>query len=179
MQFAKDTFFITLRDRLAALNPARTITLDGQARPAVVALENEPVTVADASAVADPQTIASQQRGRVANAFYLAWGAARIAAQTGAQPIIALECAISFSAAGSSDGVGQDRGRLFTTLAEELLQIARPARATKRDYSGTTPQDLGTEVFWTPPRFAAPQTTAAEMRGSAAVTLFCWPEVSC
>ena len=43
MQFTKDTFYITLRNRLAALNPARVITLNGLTRPAVVVAENEAV----------------------------------------------------------------------------------------------------------------------------------------
>jgi hypothetical protein len=43
MQFTKDTFYITLRDRLAALNPSRMITLNGVTRPAVVVAENEAV----------------------------------------------------------------------------------------------------------------------------------------
>ena len=33
MQNAKDTFYMTLRDRLAAVNPARTMVLRGVTRP--------------------------------------------------------------------------------------------------------------------------------------------------
>ncbi len=179
MQFAKDSFFIALRDRLAVLNPARTIALDGQTRPAVVALENEPVTAADPAAVTDPQTIPSGDRPRVANAFYLTWGAARVVAPTGTQPILALDCAVSFAAAGAPDAAGQERGRTFGQLAVELLQICSPASTPKCDYTGDTPADLGTRICWTPPRFAAPQAVAAELRGSALLTLFFWPEVNC
>jgi len=41
MQAAKDTFLMTLAARLAVVNPARTVTMDGEMRPAVLALENE------------------------------------------------------------------------------------------------------------------------------------------
>ena len=41
MQAAKDTFLRTMADRLAVVNPARTVTLDGASRPAVMAVENE------------------------------------------------------------------------------------------------------------------------------------------
>jgi hypothetical protein len=41
MQFAKDSFYMTLQSRLAALNPARTVTLNGAQRPAMIVMENE------------------------------------------------------------------------------------------------------------------------------------------
>jgi len=178
MQFAKDSFFIALRDRLAALNPTRVITLDGQTRPAIVALENEPVTAADPAAIVNPLTMTTSQRPRVANAFYLTWGAARVVAQTGAQPIVALDCSIGFAARGDEAGAGQERGRRFGELMQELTDILSPARCDKFDYTAATPVALGSTIFWTPPRFAAPQFVAAEVRGNATVTLFFSPEAS-
>ena len=44
MQNAKDTFYVTLRDRLAALNPARTMVVRGVTRPGVLVEENELVS---------------------------------------------------------------------------------------------------------------------------------------
>ena len=41
MQDARDTFFVALRTRLAAINPERTIVLRGQIRPGVLVEENE------------------------------------------------------------------------------------------------------------------------------------------
>ncbi len=41
MQNARDTFYVTLRDRLAAVNPARTMVLRGVTRPGVLVEENE------------------------------------------------------------------------------------------------------------------------------------------
>ena len=36
MQAAKDSFFMALRDRLMALNPARTVNLDGVSVPGIL-----------------------------------------------------------------------------------------------------------------------------------------------
>jgi hypothetical protein len=41
MQNARDTFYVRLRDRLAAVNPARTMVLRGVTRPGVLVEENE------------------------------------------------------------------------------------------------------------------------------------------
>ena len=178
MQFAKDSFFIALRDRLAIVNPARTIVLDGQSRPAIVTLENEPVTAADPGALVDPQTLETLDRPRVANAFYLTWGGARVVAQTGAAPVMALDCTIAFVVRGDENGAGQERGRRFGELSQELLQMLSPASTPKIDYTSVPATALATQVFWTAPRFSPPQPVAAELRGSAALTLFFWPEAT-
>ena len=41
MQSAKDSFFRALQSRLATVNPARTVTVDGVTRPAILVAENE------------------------------------------------------------------------------------------------------------------------------------------
>ena len=62
MQFAKDSFFLALQQRLAGLNPARTITINGATVPAVVVVENQ------VPSSAEP----------LPNAFYIEWGAADV-----------------------------------------------------------------------------------------------------
>ena len=62
MQFAKDSFFLALQARLAALSPARTVTINGATVPAVVVVENLPPSSAEP----------------LANAFYIEWGAADV-----------------------------------------------------------------------------------------------------
>ena len=57
MQSAKDTFYITLRNRLAVLNPSRTIVVRGAVRPAIFVAENELVAATNPS-----------------EAFVLTWG---------------------------------------------------------------------------------------------------------
>jgi len=41
MQNIKDSFFIAIRDRLATLNPQRTVLVQGVSRPAILVIENE------------------------------------------------------------------------------------------------------------------------------------------
>src|SRR5580692_1250420 len=47
MQFAKDSFFLALQQRLAGLNPARTVTVNGATVPAVLVAENLPPASAE------------------------------------------------------------------------------------------------------------------------------------
>ena len=94
MQAAKDSFYMALRERLAAADPGRTIVVDGATRPAIVVRENM-----------EPQFTEFMP-----GAFYLDWGEVRIAAS--AQPIMGLECRISYWSEGTSDtGQGQRDAR--------------------------------------------------------------------
>src|SRR5437879_11872825 len=78
MQFAKDSFYMALRERLASLNPQRTVTLNGATRPAVVVAENELVIPVEP----------------LPDAFYIEWGAAQ-AVETSTRTINAMNCMIS------------------------------------------------------------------------------------
>jgi len=190
MQYAKDTLYVTLRDRLAALNPARTVFLDGVTRPAVIVAENEHVTPA----------------GPLPDAFHIRWGAVRRAQlMDGSQhPLLALECGISYWTAGTTGNQGVDRGRLLAALDSELLAICSPRQATKRDYTQSPALDLGTQVLWSAPELhlspvrpplpseaaewklsadllsAGPQGTAPIVRleRTATLTVFYFPEGS-
>ncbi|HZQ90282.1 MAG TPA: hypothetical protein VFA60_00645 [Terriglobales bacterium] len=179
MQFAKDTFFVTLRDRLSALNPERTIVLDGQSRPAVVSPENEAVTEVDPSVVGVDFTQPISQRSAIPNAFYLQWGALRAADnfQSSPRPLLALDCKIAFSSGGVAGGAGNDRGRAVNALELELLQICAPPFAEKRDYTQSPATDLGTRIVWTRPRFTMPQSQGALLQASASLTVFFMPEM--
>jgi hypothetical protein len=132
MQAAKDSFYMALRDRLAALNPGRVIVIDGVERPAIVVRENM-----------EPQFAAAQ-----ANAYYVDWGDVRIAEST--RPILGLDCHIWYGTEGSS-GSGVDRGRMMAQLDDELLRICAPPRTEMRDYQQSPSADLGCGVFWTTP----------------------------
>jgi hypothetical protein len=175
MQFTKDTFYITLRDRLASLNPLRTITLNGVTRPAVVVAENEVVIPVK------PQP----------DAFYLEWGAAApVLRQIGDRAIYAFDCVISYHTFGTVES-GVDRGRSLAALDSELLGMCLPGAAPKVDYSQTPSVDLGTSIVWTTPQFAkvvgseAPRTEALprgtsgiRLERTASVKVFFFPEVN-
>ena len=175
MQSTKDTFYITLRDRLATVNPSRIISWNGTTRPAIVVAENEAVV---------PVT-------PLPDAFYLEWGMAQpIPQQIGDCAIYSLECVISYHTFGSVES-GIDRGRSLGSLDNDLLSITQPAVAPKLDYTQTPPASLGTSIVWTTPTFGKvvgsealrneglPRgTPGVRLERSATMTVFFFPEIS-
>ncbi len=155
MQAAKDSFYMALRERLAALNPARTMVVDGVTVPAIVVRENMEPRFAEA------------QPG----AFYLDFGEVQIAEST--RPILGLDCHIWYASEGSSQA-GVDRGRELAQMDGELLSICKPPYTGMCDYSQAPSKDLGAGVFWTMPELAqAPgeAPVAKQQRGTSAARL--------
>src|SRR5271154_7162318 len=110
MQFAKDSFFIALQQRLAGLNPARTVTINGTTVPAMLVVENLP------PASVEPQP----------NTFYIEWGGASvIAGHAGDAALMSLQCLISYYTLGTTQSM-VDRGRVLGELDKELLAICQP-----------------------------------------------------
>ena len=140
MQFSKDSFYMALHDRLAVVNPLRTVTLDGATRPAIVVAENEPVGLTEARR----------------DTFYLWWGNAVPAKghSEGKRPLIALEASIFYHSAGTADDAS-DRGRTLTELDFELLQMCSPAFTLKQNFTATPSLSLGTNIVWSRPEFDA------------------------
>ena len=175
MQYTKDSFYMELRQRLAALNPQRTITLSGATRTAVVAAENELVI----PVVPLP------------DAFYIEWGAAAMAArETGSRELMVMECEISYHTFGTVES-GVDRGRTLGALDTELLSICQPQHTAKRDYTQAPSVFLGTNILWTapamgkvtgsetPPQQKLPRgMEGARLERSASLKVFFFPEVS-
>lgn len=163
MQAAKDSVFIALRDRLAVLNPDRTVFLEGEQRPAVAVVENEAITAAPP----------------LAGCFYLTWaGAEAVRQSAGAlRPILRLELRIDYRTRGTEANAGMDRGRALAALDLELARILSPGFTAKRDHTQQPPADLGSVVLWSAPAFLPAAAVEDELRRSATVTVFCWPEV--
>ena len=137
MQFAKDSFFLALQQRLTSLNPARTVTINGATVPAVVVVENLPPSSAE------PQP----------NTFYIEWGTADVVeGRAGSGALMSLNVVISYYTFGSVQSM-VDRGRVLAELDDELLGICQPPNTEKRDYTQAPSADLGTMVFWGQPSF--------------------------
>ena len=164
MQNIKDSFYVALRGRLAALNPARTVTVLGVTRPAIIVAENE---VADSAEI-------------LPEAFYLAWGAASAVASTERLhlPLLKLTCEITYWTQGSQDLSSQDRGRTLAKLDEELLSIAAPAHVALKDFSQTPPADLGANIFWTAPSLATSKLDGNKLTRIATIEVFSHMEAS-
>src|SRR5579864_4427825 len=138
MQFAKDSFFLALQERLAAVNPGRVVTVNGTTVPALVVVENIPPSFAE------PQ----------ADTFHIQWGAAEVVARSaGCGELMSLDVVISYYTQGSVQSM-VDRGRVLAQLDDELLSICEPPNTEKRDYTKSPSADLGTTVFWNPPSFS-------------------------
>jgi hypothetical protein len=157
MQFAKDSFYMTLRSRLTQANPERTIAPEGSDVPAILVMENEPVTSAET----------------LPDCFYVHFGSA--GAVNGAAPLMALEASITYRTRGATDG-STDRGRVMTALDSELLAMCSPRQATKCDYTQDPPLDLGSRVFWSTPQLGEPGSLGAELSRTAKVTILFYPE---
>src|SRR5580700_4439374 len=151
MQFAKDSFFLALQQRLAGLNPARTVTINGATVPAVVVVENLP-----------PSSMEPQP-----NAFYIEFGTATVMdGHAGDGPLMSLACVISYYTLGTVQSM-VDRGRLLGQLDDELLGICQPPSTEKMDYTQSPAADLGTKVFWNQPAFDEAVTAGVEDETSA------------
>lgn len=175
MQFTKDSFYMTLLNRLVAINPPQMITLNGTTRPALVVAENELVV----PVVPLP------------DAFYIEWGAAApVHRQMGNQALLAMDCVISYHTFGTVKS-GVDRGRALAGLDMELLGICQPPWTSKRDYTRTPSVDLGTRVFWTQPDFGKVSgseaakneglprgTEGVRLERSVSLKVFFFPEVN-
>ena len=164
MQNARDTFYVALRDRLAALNPARTMVLRGVARPGALVEENELVS---ASLPAD--------------VFCLHWTTLSVDAK-GALPLVTMECAIRYATDGSSGNGGMDRGRLLAAMDAELLSAVStaPQHAVKMNYVGAAgglgAAAMATNVFWGDAVFGAVTVNGERLERAATVAVFCYQE---
>lgn len=172
MQFAKDSFFLALQQRLAGLNPARTVTINGATVPAVLVGENLPPSSAE------PQP----------NTFYIEWGRGQVGdGHAGNSPMMSLQCAISYYTLGTVPSM-VDRGRVLGQLDDELLGICQPPNTEKVDYTQSPSAALGTSVFWTQPDFEETRVSAAEdnterhsdsrVERTARLTVFFFSEVT-
>ena len=161
MQNAKDSFYLALRLRLAALNPTRVVTIENIVRPAIVVAENEIV------GEEQPDT------------FYLHWGATEAIATAGGFPkaMLKTDCHFRYWVEGSQVMSFQDRGRALARSDEELLQILYPWRTPLRDYTGTDPVELGGYLFWARPVFAAVEEDGGRLKRQATVAVFGFSEV--
>jgi hypothetical protein len=160
MQAANDTFLKTLAQRLAVVNPARCVTMDGAARPAVLALENEIPMPADTQL----------------ETFLLSWeGAAQVIP---GDTLMQMECKLSYGSRGTDDLLRTDRGRILTAMDSELMQICAPCRAAKCDYTQTPPTPLRSYIFWTSPVMEAASGANGVLQRTATAKVFFFPEVA-
>ena len=158
MQNAQNTFYITLRNRLALLNPARTINLRGVIRPGILVESNELVQ-------AEPYS----------DVFILRWLGLH------ADPYLPevlrqMECEIEYLTEGSAAGLGMDRGQMMNQMDAELAAILAPNASAKLNYSQTPPATMSTQVFWTEATFSPLKVVRDRLSRTATVHIFSYQE---
>jgi hypothetical protein len=164
MQNAKDTFYLTLQQRLTALNPARTTVVRGLRRAGTLVTENELPT---AQIPLDT--------------FRVAWTACTID-RTGALPLITLGCEIRYATDGSHAMTGMDRGRALAQMDAELAAaLAQSPQSTpKLDCSqtdaGTAPTPMQTSIFWSAATSADAKATNERLERTVTVDVFAYQE---
>lgn len=154
MQNAKDSFYVALRTRLAALNPERTLLLRGTVRPGILVEE------AEAPFTQLPDDV-----------FILRWldlGADIDLAST----LAAEECEIIYQTCGSQSFGGLDRGRALSQMDEELLALLQPFYAPKLNYTLQPPAPMLTQVFWDEPIFSPAATQRDRLARTAKVLVY-------
>lgn len=164
MQNAKDTFYITLCNRLSALNPQRTVVVRGVTRPGALVEENELASAAESPDV-----------------FRLRWTGASVDAN-GAMPLVAMRCEIRYCTDGNAGNGGMDRGRLLAAMDAELAAAvgAAPHHAAKMNYAATVqggaPATMGTNIFWGNAVFGDTKINGERLERIATVEVFSYQE---
>ena len=121
MQNAKDSFYVTLRTRLATVNPERTVLLRGAVRPGILVEE------AEAPFPQLPNDV-----------FVLRWLGLGVDFDFG-PAMVAAECEIAYQTCGTQSFGGLDRGRSLSAMDEELAAILQPFYTPKLNYTVNPP----------------------------------------
>jgi hypothetical protein len=158
MQNAKDSFYIALRNRLAVLNPARTIVLRGVQRPGILMEEAEAAAMEWLN-----------------DAFTLRWTAAAVMEEL-SSPLWSMECEVNYATSGSQRNVGLDRGRAMAEMDFEVAAILAPAWTPKVNYAVTPAATMQTHVFWTTPVFGQLETVREQLLRTMTVTVYAFEE---
>ncbi|MDE3061837.1 MAG: hypothetical protein KGJ51_02145 [Acidobacteriota bacterium] len=158
MQNAKDSFYMALRTRLAAINPNRTILLRGALRPGIFVEE------AEAPYAQLPNDV-----------FVLRWLAMGIEVNLPAT-MAAQECEVIYQTCGTEAFGGLDRGRQLSEMDEELVAMLQPFQTPKMNYAMQPAAAMLTQVFWDEPQFAPVQAQRDRITRSAKMVIYSYQE---
>jgi hypothetical protein len=158
MQNAKDSFYMALRTRLAAINPERTILLRGALRPGIV--------------VEEAEAPFSQLPNDV---FVLRWLGLGVDMNLGSA-MAAEQCEIVYQSCGTQSYGGLDRGRSLSVMDSELTAMVQPFTTPKLNFTVTPPAAMQTKVFWDEPGFTPISIQRDRISRSANVTVYSYQE---
>ena len=158
MQNAKDSFYMALRTRLAAINPERTILLRGTVRPGILAEE------AEAPLSQLPNDV-----------FVLRWLGLGVDFDLGST-MVAEQCEVIYQSCGTQSFGGLARGRVLSEMDEELTAMVQPFYTPKLNYATTPPALMMTNVFWDEPGFGPIVAQRDLLSRSAKVMVYSYQE---
>ena len=158
MQNAQNTFYITLRNRLAALNPNRTIYLRGVTRPGIVVESNELV-------VAQPPS----------DVFVLRWIGLHNDPYL-SDVMLQMQCEIAYMTEGTTGNLGMDRGAMLSEMDAELMSLLQPNTAQKMNYAPTPAAPMETQIFWSEASFQPLKVERDRLSRIATVSVFSYEE---
>lgn len=158
MQNAKDSFYMALRTRLAVLNPERTVLLRSALRPGIL--------------VEEAEASAAQPAPDVFVLRWLGFGADMELSSV----MAAEECEIVYGTSGSQAFGGLDRGRMLSTMDEELLAMLQPFQTPKINYSVQPATSMQSRVFWDEPTFASISVQRDRLSRSVKVMVYSYQE---
>jgi len=158
MQNAKDSFYVALRTRLVAINPARTILLRTAVRPGILVEE------AEAPFSQLPTDV-----------YVLRWLGLGVE-QDLPSAMVGAECEILYSTLGTQSFGGLDRGRLLSEMDEEVAAILTPFWTPKLNYLATPAVTMLTKVFWDEPVFGQITVLRDRLSRSARVVVLSYQE---
>jgi len=158
MQNAKDSFYMALRARLAAINPERTVLLRGAVRPGIL--------------VEEAEAPFSQLPNDV---FVLRWLGLGVDTDLGST-MTAEECEILYQTCGTQSFGGLDRGRSLSEMDKELVAMLQPFYTPKLNYTATPAAAMLTQVFWDEPGFGPIMVQRDQLSRSAKVMVYSYQE---
>jgi hypothetical protein len=158
MQNAQNTFYITLRNRLVALNPNRTIYLRGVTRPGILVESNEFV-------VAQPPS----------DVFVLRWTGLHNDPYL-SDVLLQMDCEIVYMTEGTDGNLGMDRGAMLTEMDAEMMSLLQPNTAQKMNYASTPAVPMETQIFWSEASFQPLKVERDRLSRIATVSVFGYEE---
>lgn len=158
MENAKDTFYVTLRDRLAVVNPSRVMIVRGVQRPGILMEEAEGVVAQ-----------------MPADVFVLRWKSLDLDTQL-PSALAQMACEIHYATGGTQSNTGLDRGRALAEMDAELVAILSPNSAQKMSYIQTPAAAMETQVFWGQPQFGPLTAQRERLTRAVKVDVFAFQE---
>ncbi len=158
MQNAQNTFYITLRNRLVALNPNRTIYLRGVTRPGILVESNELVVPQPPSDV-----------------FVLRWTGLHNDPYL-SDVLLQMECEVAYMTEGTPGNLGMDRGAMVTEMDAELMSMLQPNIAQKMNYSPSPAVPMESQIFWSEATFQSLKVERDRLSRIATVSVFSYEE---